>query len=278
VAQQGGHVHLGLMQSRGVQGRLVSKVLAHRVAGLAEALDAELDELGGDAQIAFGALDCLGQREVEVALAGSHVEGVEDSGLDARRVFGLDAHGPGDAVGGEEADAAHIAGEEEWAALDHLDGLVAIASVDATGQGAADAVLVEEDHDPVHRLVALPGLPQGSGPHGPDAGCLLNAIRGVLEDVEGIVAEVGHELLGRLGADALHQAAAEVRLNRPGRGRPHELIALETELQPIALVPLPGAKQPHGLPGLRGDHGAHDGHGLRLPVGHEAGDSPAGVG
>ena len=164
-----------------------------------------------------------------------------------------------DLVGGLEADAVDVLGQAVWVGLDLLDRALAVGLVDAHRPAGADAVAVEEHHDLADDLLLGPGFLDALAALGADAVHVLQPGGLLLDDVENLLAELLHQLLGVYGADALDHAAAQVLLDAlPGGGRgavEHVGAELEAKLpvlDPAALGghPLPGADRSQGA-----DHG-----------------------
>jgi|SRR5215471_7258534 len=78
----------------------------------------------------------------------------------------------------------------------YLDGIGAIDLEDPQCPSGADGVAVQENHDFAHGLLFGPGGENAGGPNRPDAFDLAQPIRSGLDDVENLLAECAHALLG----------------------------------------------------------------------------------
>lgn len=180
----------------------------HRQA-LAEVQSDQLTGLGLD----------LGRGEVAVAKLPAGGKHMPDAGHDALGAVFFQADAQGDLVGGEKADAVDVVGQPIRVLGDGGDGLVAVLLVDPHGKKGADAVGLQKHHHFPDGAVLGPGLADHAQLLFGDPGHLDKALDLFLEDVEGFFLEVLDDFLGRLGADALDQARAEVFLQSRGGGR-----------------------------------------------------------
>ncbi len=160
---------------------------------------------------------------------------------------GRDAQLAGDLVGGLEADAAHVARQPVRGLADHPHGVVAVLAVDVEAERGRDIVLGQEEHDLLDGLLLLPGSADGAGAHGADAGGLLQTLRGVLDDLERLGAEVGYQPLGRHLAHAADEPRAEVLTDTFDAGGQHHGTVVCLELAPVAGVRRPAPAQAHVL-------------------------------
>ena len=131
----------------------------------------------------------------------------------------LDAELHRDRVGGLEADAADVARQPVRVLGHDLDGIGAVGLEDPHRPRRADAVAVQEDHDLPHRLLLGPGGENAGSANRPDAVDLAQPVRRRLDDVEHLLAEGAHELLGVDRTDAPDHAGREVLLDAIGRSR-----------------------------------------------------------
>src|SRR5271169_2472783 len=134
---------------------------------------------------------------------------------DHRRLFDAELHR--DRVGGLESDAADILGQPVRVLGHDLDGVGAICLEDAYRPRGADTVAVQEDHYFPYGLLFGPGGENPGGTDRPDAIDLAQPIRLCLDDVEHLLAEGAHELLGVDRSHAPDHAGREVLLNSIGR-------------------------------------------------------------
>jgi len=100
---------------------------------------------------------------------------------------------------------------------------------------------VQEDHDFAHGLLFGPGGENAGRPNRPDAIDLTQSIRSALDDVENLLAECAHELLGVDRPYAADHAGGEVFLDAVGRRRRRgaqearfELLAMGAVIDPLA--------------------------------------------
>ena len=101
----------------------------------------------------------------------------------------------------------------------------------------------------------------------PDAVHVLQPAGLLLDDVENLLAELLHQLLGVNGADALDHAAAQVFLDAlPGGGR-GAVEHLGPELQAKLPVLDPASFGGHPFPGADGCQGADDRDQVAVPLG-----------
>jgi hypothetical protein len=100
-----------------------------------------------------------------------------------------------------------------------LNGIGAIGLEDAHCAGGADAVAVQEDHDFAHSLLFGPRGKNAGRTNRPDAIDLAQSIRGGLDDVENLLAERAHKLLGIGWPYAADHPGREVSLDAVGRSR-----------------------------------------------------------
>ena len=184
-----------------------------------------------------------------------------------------------DLVGREEADAVEIVGQPVRVLQDHLDRPVAVLFVDPHRKQRRNAVPLEKGHDLPHHPMLLPGrrdhrqFPGGDAMHLPQPRDL------VLEDLQGIVAEMADDFFRRRRPYPFDQAGAEVFFE--GRRRRRFLLdrLVGPELPAELGVDGPGAVELHRRPGE--DLGLMDGDGdllLHVVEGLDPEHRPAGVG
>ena len=119
-------------------------------------------------------------------------------------LFDAEFHGNG--VGRPEADTADVAGKPIGVFAHHLHGIGTIGLEDTNCPRCAHAVAVQEDHDFPHDLLLCPGLGDTPGAYRTNAINLMQAVRGVLDDVENLVTKALHELLGVNRSDTADHA------------------------------------------------------------------------
>ena len=122
-----------------------------------------------------------------------------------------------------------------------MNGIGAIGLEDPHCPGSADPMAVQEDHDFAHGLLFGPGGENAGRPNRPDAIDLTQSIRSALDDVENLLAECAHELLGVDRPYAADHAGGEVFLDAVGRRRRRgaqearfELLAMGAVIDPLA--------------------------------------------
>ena len=172
----------------------------------------------------------------------------------------LDAELHRDGVGGLEADAADVAREPIRVLGHDLDGVGAVGLEDAHRPRRADTVAVQEHHDFPHRLLLGPGGENAGGANRADAVDLAQSVRRCLDDVEHLLAERAHELLGVDRAHAADHAGREVLLDAVGRSRGRGAQEPRLELLAVGAVVDPFARGGDPLAGRNGCGMPNDGH------------------
>ncbi len=94
----------------------------------------------------------------DVTSFGGILQRLEHARLNARRAVFFDAQLLRDAIGGLESHAPDVEGQPVGLPRDDVDGVLAVALVDASGERGARAVRLEEDHDLADRALLLPPL------------------------------------------------------------------------------------------------------------------------
>jgi hypothetical protein len=148
----------------------------------------------------------------------------------------------GDLVGGLEADAVDVLCQAVWVGLDLLDRALAVGLVNPHRPAGADAVGVQEDHDLADDFLLRPGFIDALAALGADASYVLQPGGLLLDDVENLLAELLHELLGVYRANALDHAAAQILLDALLRRRcgAVEHVGAELEAKLFVLDPVLG--------------------------------------
>jgi hypothetical protein len=227
---------------------------------------------GGAQQGLFG--------QIAVALDGALVQGVQEGGAQPLGALQRGAEPQGDGVGEVEADTADL-GEpvgvvaDEGVDIRRLGGEVV---ADAGGVAGRDAGGVQEQHHLADVLVELPRLDDGGVAAGSDQVDLEEPVRVLLEDPQGVGAELSDDRVGESQADAFDQAGREVAAHRVhGRGQRVDAVG-GGELASASGVLGPGTGQAQGLPRLgagedraRGPDriqvaGVQQEHGVAVPV------------
>jgi hypothetical protein len=166
---------------------------------------------------------------------------VGDAGANPDHRGLLDAELHRDRVGSLEADAADVAGEPIRVLGHDLDRIGTISLENPHSARRTDTVTVQEDYDLPDCLLLGPGGENVGGANRPDAVDFAQPLRRRFNDVEHLLAERPHELLGIDGPHAADHAGREVPLNAIGRGRGRcaqetssELLAVGAIIHPIA--------------------------------------------
>ena len=115
-----------------------------------------------------------------------------------------------------------------------------------------------------HHLFDLPLLGPGArdqlDAHPADAQHLVQPAWLLLDDAQRLQPEFAHDTLGRHGADALDQAAAQVLFQPGDGGRQHRAHLVGLELAAVLRVSDPRARQQHRLAHVEAQHVADHGH------------------
>ena len=170
---------------------------------------------------------------INMAFVGKLVEGVEDSASAPPLVILTVTHLSGDGVGGLEADAPDVVGKAIGIGLHLVDALLAVGLVNLCGVGGTDSIALEKDHHVLDVELLHPRVVDLLDALGSDAVHLAKPLAVMLDDVEGIHAELGYDELGVLWTDTLDESAAEVFLQSEERGRHGFLIGLNNELATV---------------------------------------------
>ncbi len=251
----------------------IAPVLRH-LAQLAQTLD---DQPGVDLEQLHGIGDQPLLRQKAVPLVGGLRQRVLQAGLHALGTVVRDADRLGDLVGGEEADAPDVGGELVGAFLHDGDRRVAVLLVDPHGDGGGHLDGLQEEHDLLDRLLFLPGVGDLLGAFGAETGDLDEALGLLLDDPQGVDAEVLGDAVGEDRPDALDQPGPQIAPDALDGGRQHGRVVLDVELLAVLRMRPPAALHPEGFTDLgteqRADHreeipgtssGVDPGH--RVPV------------
>ena len=153
-----------------------------------------------------------------MSVVSLRIEDVPDAGLDPGGCSRIYPQVHGDLVGGLETDAPDVRGQAVRILRDLPDGLVAVGLVDLHRIGHAHVVTEQELHDLLDVLLFLPAGPDDVDGLLRDALHLGQPAGRILDDLEGVLAEVidDHSGLGR--PQSLDESRAQV-LSNPVRGR-----------------------------------------------------------
>jgi hypothetical protein len=130
----------------------------------------------------------------------------------------------------------------------------------------ADAVAVQEDHDFPHRLLFGPGRENAGGANRPDTINLTEPVRGGLDNVEHLIAEGPHQLLGINRPHTPDHAGREVLFDAVGRSRGRGAQEARFELLAVGAVVDPFAGGGDPLAGRDGCGVADHGHDVTMPA------------
>ena len=203
-------------------------------------------------QAAMAFIHGLGQR---IGNSGAHT--------DHRRLFDAELHG--DRVGGLEPDAADVARQAIRVLGHDLDGVGTVGLENPHRPRRADTVAVQEHHDFPHCLLLGPGGENAGGANRPNAVDLTQSVRHRLDNVEHLLAEGAHELLGINRANAPDHAGREVLLDAVSRGRGRRAQEPGFELLAMGAVVDPFARGGDPLAGRNSCGMADHGHDITMP-------------
>ena len=132
---------------------------------------------------------------------------------------------------------------------------------------------VQEDHDFAHGLLFGPGGENAGRTHRPDAVDLTQSIRGGLDDVENLLAECAHELLGVDRPYAADHAGRKVSLDAVDRSRGGGAQEPRFELLAVGAVIDPLARGHDPFAGGNGSSMAHHRHDVTMAARPRAQDA-----
>ena len=205
-----------------------------------------------------------------MAITAGLQQRVIDPGPQADHGLRFDAQPCGDRISSAEADATDVARQAVGVLGHHLHGVIAVRLEDPHRSGRADAMAVQEDHDFAHHLLVGPGLGDAAGPHLADARHLPQALRGLLNHLEHLIAEHSHELAGIDRADAADHPRAQVLLDAfccGGGGSPEEG---GLELLAVLAAVHPGTADGHPFAGADLGGVPHHRHQVAVAAGLDA--------
>ena len=125
---------------------------------------------------------------------------------------------------------------------------------------------LQEHHDLADGLLLGPGLDHLRLALGADAIELLQPLGGLLDHLKHRLAEGLDQLLGKVRADALDHAGAEILLDAFERGGRNDPQVIGLELQAMGLVVDPPAEGFDEFAGGDGGSSAHDGEEIALAL------------
>ena len=213
-----------------------------------------------------------------MALTTGLQQGVIDAGPQANHRRGLDAQPGGDRIGGAKANAADIAGQAVGVLGHHLHGFVAVGLEDSHRPRRADAMAVQKHHDLAHHLLIRPGGGDAAGPHPANPRHLTQALGRLLDHLQYLRPEGGHQLAGIDRADAADHARAQVFLDPLGRGGRRGAQEGGLELLAVLAAIHPGATDRDPFAGTDLGGMAHHSHQFAVAAGLDAQHAEAVVG
>ena len=210
-----------------------------------------------------------------MALVGRLAEDVGHArGHPLGRVVG-DPQLAGDLVGRDEADAVDVARQPVGVGLDDVDRIIAVLLVDLHGQASGHVVALQEQHHLFDLLLFGPGAGDAGHPFAANTQHLMQPLRRLLDDAEGVQFELAHDPVSRDRADPLDQAAAQVFLQAGDGGRQHGVDGFGLELAAILGVSDPHAAEGDRLADVDAQHVADHGDQVTLVFWHQLGNGVA---
>ena len=190
----------------------------------------------------------------------------EDAGLQPLGVLPIQADGQGQLVGGGEGYTKLLVHQQVGVVPDHVQGQVAVAAVEGHAQLEGQAVLPQKIQQPPHAHLEPEGLPDLEGTLAGDSLDLGELFGMLLQDVEGVGAELLHQPPGGGGAYPFDGAGGQVFKDGLFSHGDAPLHDLGLELLAVGGVAAPGALDGQTLAGCGAGHAAHHRH--RLAVSH----------
>ncbi len=172
---------------------------------------------------------------------------MQEPGREAGEGVGRHPEVAGDAVGGQEADAVHLAGQLVGRRPQHLERAVAVPFGDLERDAVRHLVGLEENHQVAQVVLAAPGGGDPPEPHLADAAHLAQPLGRLVDHLEGLEPEMLDQPLGGGFADAFDQPRAEEPFDAFEALRLDRLGLLGAELLAELAVADPFAGQPQGL-------------------------------
>ena len=191
--------------SRGIRRHIGGERLGNHALLSHQLLNTAAGKPGLHAQQPRRLANQLGLRQIAVAVVAGLRQGELQAGLDPLRAVMGNAQAPGDLIGGLEPDPPHLAGQPVRLSPDHLDRLILVGLVDPHRQRGRHPHPLEEDHHLLDGLLLFPGGGDHAGAFGTQASHLDQPPWGLLDHLQGGLAEVLHDPLGHPGTDPLDQ-------------------------------------------------------------------------
>ena len=185
------------------------------------------------------------ERVVNMPLIGELVQKVDNARLNAHGRVAGEAQLAGDAVCGDETDAEDVRGQPVGVLPHHFKRCRPVVLVYLHRVGGADAMTQEKLHHRADLPLGVPGLTNQGHAFGSDAGHFGQAIGVLFDDLQGRLAEVGHDAARHGRTDAAYEARAQVLANPLNRGRHGGLVMAHLKLLAEAgmLNPAPAQAQ-----------------------------------
>jgi hypothetical protein len=177
-------------------------------------------------------------------------------------------------VGALEADPQDVDGEAVGVLAYNRDRAIPVLLVDARGVRGRDAVRLEEHHHVLDLPLLDPRAGDALAAHRTDPLDLDEALGLLVDDLQGLHAEVSDQTLGHHLADAAHEAGAEVLLDADERRRLDRDVRLDLELLAVLLVGRPATRQSQALSRLHAKEVTHGRHEVGLAGNDELHDAP----
>ena len=195
-----------------------------------------------------------------MAFVRQTVEGKEDPAPDPHVFVVAKADFFGDLVRCLEADPPDVIRQPVGILLDDVDALLAVGLEDLGRMRRGDIVALQKEHDILDLPLLLPSLFDPLHAELPDPGDLVEAVRLLLNDAQGVRAELADDLAGKFGADSLDQAGAQIFFHAEDRGGKGLLIALHGELPAVLGIDPPAALHDQDRAHVHLGHGTHHRH------------------
>ncbi len=275
ILDPGGDAFLGPFQRGQEDEFLIVDLLRHEVAVGVRLLQGRSDDLLVHEQELAGLVLQELHRQGAMAVAGRFQQHMAQAGAGPDQRVVRDADLLGNLVGGLEADAVNVLGQRIRVGLHLGNGILAVGLVDANRPAGADALAVQEHHDLADDFLFRPRILDALPPLGADAVHILQPGGLRFDDVEDLLAELGHQLLGVDRADALDHAAAQIFLDAFLRRRRGAVQHLRLELEAELPVLNPASFGGHPLTGTDGGERADHRHLVAMALGFDLEHRPA---
>ena len=254
-----------IQASQKYTGRLANLVGDHR-ALLQFEIERSANELLRHLEQLLGERYQLFRRQTAMPLIHGLGQRIGNPGANPDHGGLFDAEFHRDGVGGLEANATDIARQPIGVLGHDLDGVGTIGLENPYRPRRADTVAVQEHHDFPHRLLLGPGGENAGGANRPDAIDLAQPVRRCLDDVEHLLAEGPHELLGVDRPNAPDHSGREVLLDAVDRSRGRCAQKAGFELLAVGAIVDPFTRGGDPLTSGNGGGMANHGHDVAMPA------------